>query len=99
MSEKNTEKTYQFSKSIKFEGVDYSEIVLDFDKLTGDDILKAESQYLATGGASHAPREMSKTYLVIVAARAAGVPVELFNALPAKDFSKITVRTQGFLLQ
>jgi hypothetical protein len=42
--------------------------------------------------------ELCKGFLAIVAARAAGVAPDVIRALPAREFSKVTVVAQNFLL-
>lgn len=86
------------SKPFTFEGKEYSEIELDLDSLTGNDLLKAEREFVATGGRANVP-ELSKEYLAIVVAKTAKVPVDIIHALPAKDFSKVTIEVQNFLLE
>lgn len=91
--------TFTLKKPIEFEGQSYTELALDFDSLTGDDILNAEGQYFSeVGSANSFMKETSKAYQVFVAARAAKVPPELIRSLKAGDFTRLTVRTQSFLL-
>lgn len=92
---------FVLSKPIEFDGETIKELELDFDNLTGDDILSAERQFNAIAAKTRdivSMKETSKSYLALVAARASKKPPELFNQLSAKDFSKITVLAQNFLL-
>ena len=85
-------------KAIQYDGETVTELHLDFDSLTGQDILNAERE-LNAGNKSVAPvKEFDKGYLSIVAAKAAGVPTDMLSLLGAKDFTKVTVLTQNFLL-
>lgn len=86
------------SKPFSFEGKEYTELVLDLDSLTGNDMINAAKESRVIGDTSAVP-EMSKTYLVVLAARAAKVPVDMLLALPGKDFSKVTIRVQDFLFE
>lgn len=86
----------KLSKVVNWEDLDYDAIFLDFDGLTGNDLLEAEKEYAAEGGTAPVA-ELNKGYLSHVAARAAQVPVELIRALPAKDFSRVTIMVQNFL--
>lgn len=86
------------SKVVSFEGNEYKELSLDLDGLTGSDLLKAEREFVVTGGVANVP-ELSKGFLAIVVARAAKVPIDLIHALPAKDFSRVTIEVQNFLLE
>lgn len=94
------EQIYKLSRPFSFEGTVYTEFALDFDSLTGEDLLSAERQFNEiSGGDSFTPvKQIAQMYQALVAARAAKVPYELVKSLPAKDFSKLTVRAQNFLL-
>ncbi|OBZ08253.1 hypothetical protein A7975_27360 [Bacillus sp. FJAT-26390] len=92
---------YVLSKPVDFDGEIFKELDLDFDSLTGEDILSAERQFNAIAAKTRdvvSMKETSKSYLSLVAARAAKVAPELMNKLSAKDFSKVTVLAQNFLL-
>ncbi|GAV24810.1 hypothetical protein ciss_07430 [Carboxydothermus islandicus] len=87
-----------FSKPCVFEGKEYTEIILDFESLTGQDLINASNQARALGDNSPV-LELSKTYLAVIAAKAAKVPVDMILALPAKDFTNVTLSVQNFLLE
>lgn len=87
----------KLSKPFIFEGKEYTELKLDFDALTGRDMINAEVEAKAIAGPSPVA-ELSKSYLAVIAAKSAKVPVDLIMALPAKDFSKVTIEVQNFLL-
>lgn len=90
----------KLSKPIIFEGKEYTELTLDLDGITGRDLLKVEAEArIIAGSAAALVAELSKSYHAVVAAKAAGVPVDLILALPAKDFTKITVAVQNFLFE
>lgn len=93
-----SENVIKLSKAITFEENEYTELNLDLEGLTGEDLVQAEKEYAADGGTAPV-LELSKGYLSIVAARAAKVPAALMNKLPAKDFSKITITVQNFLFE
>lgn len=95
------ENKFVLSKPVEFDGETITELDVEFDSLTGDDILAAERQYNTSAAKTKdfAPvKELSKSYLVYIVARASKQPAELFNKLSAKDFSKLTVEAQNFLL-
>ena len=89
---------HKFRKPYSFDGDSFEKIDLDLDALTGDDMLTAEREFTAAGGFG-AMMETSKGYLAILAAKAAKVPAEFINGLPAKEFSKITLAVQTFLFE
>lgn len=96
--EKSSVITIPFRKPFSFEGKEYTEIRLDLDALSGKDVIDAETEARSMG-ARAIMLESSKVYQAILAARAAGVTVDLINALPAKEFSRVTGEVQGFLLE
>lgn len=92
---------YKLKKTVEFEGKSYSKLQVDFTALTGNDIITCERQYSAEAvrsGEFIINKEFNKVYLAYVVAKAANVPVELIRELPAPDFSRLTMRAQGFLL-
>lgn len=82
---------------VKFEDIERSELVLDLDSLTGEDLAQAEAEMQASG---EVPvfADTSKRYMMYVGARAAHVPVELIKRLKARDASAVTLAVQGFLM-
>lgn len=97
MSETSVNKVV-LKKSFEFEGQTHTEIVLDLDSLTGQDMIDAEAEARASGDRA-IMLETSKTYHVIVAAKAGKVPAELLKKLPAKEFTKITALVQSFFFE
>lgn len=82
---------------VEFEGETVRELGLDLAGLTGRDLLAADREFTATGNFSGVP-ETSKAYLALVAARAARVSPDLVRSLSGRDFSRLTVQVQAFLL-
>ena len=99
-NEAANDQVYVISRPFEFEGNKYEKLNLAFEKLTGNDLLSCENELNATvpDGTFIPMKEIDKRYLALVVAKAAGVPSELIRKLPAKDFSKVTVRAQNFLL-
>jgi hypothetical protein len=87
----------KLSKPVKFEDIERSELELDLDGLTGEDLANAETQ-MQLGGAVAVLADTSKHYLMHVAAKAAGVPVEFIKKLKAADATKVTMAVQLFLM-
>jgi len=88
----------KLSQPITVKGTEVKELNLDFDKLTGNDIINASREAQLLGENIVVP-EFSKQYLAIVAAKASGINVEDINNLPARDFTAITIAVQNFLLK
>lgn len=86
-----------FDSPITFEDKEYKELVLDFDGLSGKDMVAAEKETRLLGD-NPPVLELNKTYQAVVAAKAAKVKVDLVMDLPAKEFTKVTLLAQSFLL-
>jgi hypothetical protein len=92
--------TVKLYKEVDWDGVTVNEVVLDLDNLTGAHMIAAERQFNLYGGnEGHPLKELSKEYQILVAAQAAKKPVELLHKLSAKDFSRVTIKVQNFLLE
>lgn len=85
-------------KPFDYEGTLYTEIKLDLDSLTGKDMISAEAEARVMGDRT-VMLEASKTYHMIVAAKAAKLPVDFFEQLPAKEFTRVTAHVQNFLFE
>lgn len=91
----------KFAKPYKFEGKEYKGVKLEFDEMTGADILEAEEEFIQTKTqtAAQTPlKELSKGYLAFFAARACAQPIDFILGLDGKSFAKITRKAQSFLL-
>lgn len=88
----------KFTKPFTFEDKEYTGLILDLEALTGKHLLDASRETRALGDTTPVA-ELSKTYSAVVAAMAAKIPVELMLALPAKDFSRVTLEVQSFLFE
>ncbi|WP_238649763.1 phage tail assembly protein [Paenibacillus piscarius] len=95
-----TAEVYTFAKPVRYEGEEFKEITLDFEQLTGEDILTCDRQFRAENGrqSGEMVKETNKAYQAYVVAKAAGVHVGLIRALSAKDFTRLTLQAQSFLL-
>lgn len=92
-------KTITLNTPILHNGEEVSELNLDLDGLTGDALIQAETEHaMVHGNLTNVP-ELSKSYLIHVAAKAAKMPVDDLKQLKAKDFSKVTMEVQNFLLE
>jgi hypothetical protein len=87
----------KFGKPHTFEGKEYKELKLDLEGLSGKDLVNASKEARILGDASTV-QELSPVYLAVVAAKAAGVPVDMVLSLPAKEFTKVKTEVQNFLL-
>jgi len=91
----------KLSRPIVWEDVEYSELTLDFDRLTGDDIMAIESDFMDfIKGQKNVFVQFKGEhpgYHTVVAARAAGVDPFMIKKLSARDFLKVTGAAKDFL--
>lgn len=79
----------KFSEPYSFEGKEYNEVDLSgITKLTVDDLAMAQSLLTEMGRVSTVV-EFDYTYIMILASKASGLPIEFFSGLPGKYGAKI----------
>lgn len=87
-----------FEKPFTYEGETVEGVELNFDSLTGQHLLDAEREARAMGDKSPAP-ELSKTYQAVIAAKASKTSTDMLIALPAKEFSRVTLAVANFFFE
>lgn len=91
----------KLSRPISWEETEYKELVLDFDRLSGDDIMAIESDFMDyIKGQKNVFVQFKGEhpgYHAVVAARAAGVNPFMLKKLTARDFLKVTGAAKDFL--
>lgn len=81
-----------------FEGKEYKELDLSgIQELTADDLCNAQKMLSDMGNTVTMP-EIDYTYNLILAAKAAKLPLEFFKALPGKYAAKIKMAVTGYFL-
>ena len=89
----------KLAKTFKFEGKDYNEIDLTgLEDLTTADISECEKLFERNGNFS-ALKEMNLEYCILVANKVTGLPVEFFNALPAREGAKVKQAVSAYFFQ
>ncbi|MDR1510427.1 MAG: phage tail assembly protein [Synergistaceae bacterium] len=89
----------KFKVPFNFEGEEHEGVELDFDRLTGDDIEKAVEILAAEKRPmGNSLPEFSKPFCAQMAAIAAKKPVEFIRGLPVREYVKVTIEAQNFLL-
>lgn len=74
-------------------------VKLDFDKLTGNDVLMADAlSLIARGGQPTVELRVDTSFQLQMAARACGHEVEILQRLGAADFLDIMAAVRRFLL-
>ena len=86
------------SKPIKVKGEDVQDVCLDFDKLTGKDIIAAEAQARSVGE-SVVPIYSSMRYQGIIAAKIIGVKMDDIEELPSKDYINLITPVANFFFK
>ena len=91
--------THTFDAPFNYEGKTYNTLTFDFSKLSGDDDIAIEAELLALGKPV-VVAEMSGEYQIRLAARACmeKLGVDVFTAMPLRDFRRIRNRARSFLL-
>lgn len=87
----------KLKKPLAVKGKELKELNLDFDKLTGNDLVQAEREVRAMGEKSPF-LAVSMQYQAAVAAKAIGCPVDDVLGLSGKDFTRIMAASADFLL-
>ena len=88
----------KFSEPYSFEGKEYNEVDLSaIMTLTVDDLAMAQSM-LADMGRVTPVVELDYTYIMILASKASGLPLEFFRGLPGKYGAKIKNVVSNYFL-
>jgi len=87
--------TIKLKKSIEYDSETITELNLDLDSLTGQDMINAEKE--ADTNEFTPMKEFNKSHLAILAAKACGKPSDMMPLLGLRDFSSITREVQNFL--
>lgn len=89
--------THVFKKPFEYAGVTYTALTFDFERLTGRDMVSIETEMQMNNEYALAP-EISRSFQAKMAAKAAGIGSDVMDALPIKDFNRITNAARGFLI-
>lgn len=91
----------KLSRPFTWEDQEYKELVLNFDGLSGDDIMEIESDFMdfvkGQKNVFVAFKNEHPAYHAVTAAKAAGVNPFMIKKLPARDFLKVTGAAKDFL--
>lgn len=89
---------FKLQKPFTFEGKTYTEFPFDLEALTGEDLISCERLMNTITNEFVLAKSISMVFQLTIASRAAKVPPEVLQALPAKEFSRMMQRVQNFLL-
>lgn len=85
------------AEPFEFEGKKYEEIEMALESLKGSDMSSVKKQFAAQGEFSPMPAADSD-YCMMIAARAAKLPIEFFYELPAPEYYAIAQAVGSFLI-
>ena len=86
-----------FTKPVSFEGVEYTEIEMNLEELTGKDISQIKRQWAGKGNFSPVPAA-DMDFQAMAACHAASLPHEFADALPAKEYTQLCTAVGNFLM-
>lgn len=86
----------KLTKAINIKGVETKELELDFEKLTGKQLIQAEREVRLKGDQTPSVF-LSMNFQAAVAAKLIGIPVDDLEDLPARDFAMLTASVTNFL--
>lgn len=91
--------TVKLSKPFSYQDEVYTEIKMDFEGLTGREVESIDAQLQTVGDymVTQINPYSNHKYQRYFAAAAAGVPSDMLEALPMRDYNKITKAAQDFL--
>lgn len=94
-----TTSTYKhiFKKPFEYGGEIYTELTFDFESLNGKDMLAVELE-LQNANIFPMAAEISANLQCKLAAKAAKIGSDVLEAMPLKEFNKITNAARDFLL-
>ena len=87
----------KLKKAIKINGEETKTVNLNFDSITGNELIEAERTLRALGDTSPSAY-LSMKYHAIIAAKLMGIPLDDVLEMNATDFKNVTVAVAGFLL-
>lgn len=94
---KNDKFTLNIENGYTWEGKEYKEIIFDFGKLTGQDMIDIEKEMNDVGEYA-LTAETSPNMCARIAARAAGLPFDVIIHLPLRAFNRVRSAARNFIM-
>lgn len=88
--------TVKLSQPITHTGETYTEVTMNFGALTGKDFENIDDE-ITTMNRFVAIPSASRLYQRVLAAKAAGIPSDVIEALPARDYLAVVAAARRFL--
>lgn len=89
--------THIFKTPFKYEGKEYTKMTFNFEKLMGTDMIAVENEMAAVGEFVLSP-EISTSFLLKLAARAAGMGSDVIEHMPILESGRIRNKSRNFLV-
>lgn len=89
--------THTFERPFEYGGKTYTELTFNFERLTGRDMVSIDAEMQAKNEYAIAA-EISRSFQAKMAAKAAGIGSDVIEAMPIREFNKITNAARSFLL-
>jgi hypothetical protein len=87
----------RLSKPVNWDGQEITELGLDLESLTGEDLVAAEREFQALNPGFIGVASLTTCYSMCLAARLVKRPVDDINKLPIKDCLQISREIDAFL--
>lgn len=87
---------HTFKKPFEYQGQTFKVLCFNFNKLTGRDLVAVENEMMNNNEYALDP-VLSRNYLGKLASKASGVASDVIEAMPAREFKKITDAARNFL--
>lgn len=87
---------HTFKTPFEYQGQKYKVLCFNFSKLTGRDLVAVENEMMNNNEYALDPI-LSRNYLGKLASKASGIPSDVIEAMPARDYKKITDAARNFL--
>ena len=94
---KDNKFTLNIENGYTWEGKEYKEIIFDFGKLTGQDMIDIEKE-MNDAGEFALTAETSPNMCARIAARAAGLSLDVITHLPLGHFNKARNAARNFIM-
>lgn len=95
---------FTFAKPYKFEGQEYTELDVNYEDLSAQDIITVQKKYknLLKGKEQYLSGNLmaltgDTDFIIFVLANITSMPLEFFKGLPYREFGKMYSELAGFL--
>lgn len=94
-----SEKIIILSRALTWDGKEYKEFNFDIENLKGRDLIEIQTDMKLSGIPMVSSMQVDEAYLSRLAAKSAGVEVEVIEALPFNDFRRVINTMSGLMVK